>query len=528
MDTELKVDGEKDPSIKSNLKTKSNEKDQLTEKQSTFCWIDRKYFRIEPSLIKFKCFFFFFLGAIGAMYPFFSVYYKQLGFSPNEIGIISGVRPLVRFISGPLGGFLADRFRISRIVLIGSTFIWLVSYTAVGFIPPPSTTNINCPLVNELLGNNSVSANGSAHINYTSASHSGSYLASVLRLRPDVTSAQSLQEDRGWMFDQNDVKRVYITILVLVLVGEFLQSPCEPLADSAIVGELGDEGIDKYGYQRAFGSLSLGLFSMVVGGVIMTTRTMMVVCGVEIVSSDYRIAFYVFAGKMACCFVTVWFFKFKEQQAQEANMPKPNPLNVFRMFLTVHYGSWLFCMFFTGVCNGVIWGFLFWHIENIGGSQLLIGLANTVCHFSEVVMFFLMFFILKFISPLTFMVLGLLGFCVRFSIFASMTNPWLILPTEILQGFSFAGIWFVYTKHLCTSVPSEYLGTLQGLLHGVYWGLGAGSGYLIGGVLVQNYGARVTFWIFAIGSFVNLIFFAIAQKVSKRPSMFENYEELKN
>ena len=36
------------------------------------------------------------------------------------------------------------------------------------------------------------------------------------------------------------------------------------------------------------------------------------------------------------------------------------------MFLTVHYGSWLFSMFFTGICNGVIWGFLFWHIENIG------------------------------------------------------------------------------------------------------------------------------------------------------------------
>ena len=46
--------------------------------------------------------------------------------------------------------------------------------------------------------------------------------------------------------------------------------------------------------------------------------------------------------------------------------PKPNPFKVFKMFLTLHYGSWLFSMFFTGVCNGVIWGFLFWHIENIG------------------------------------------------------------------------------------------------------------------------------------------------------------------
>ncbi|KAK3596405.1 hypothetical protein CHS0354_019004 [Potamilus streckersoni] len=101
------------------------------------------------------------------------------------------------------------------------------------------------------------------------------------------------------------------------------------------------------------------------------------------------------------------------------------------MFLTIHYGSWMVCMFFTGVCNGVIWGFLYWHIENIGGTQLLIGLATTICHLSEVIMFFLVFIILKFLSPFTFMILGLLGFCVRFSIYATMSNPWLILPTEV-------------------------------------------------------------------------------------------------
>ena len=30
----------------------------------------------------------------------------------------------------------------------------------------------------------------------------------------------------------------------------------------------------------------------------------------------------------------------------------------------------------------------------------------------------------------------------------------------------------MYIKYLCDSVPREYMGTLQGFLHGVYWGLG--------------------------------------------------------
>ncbi|KAK3582988.1 hypothetical protein CHS0354_027113 [Potamilus streckersoni] len=525
MDIELTVCEEKGSSNNSTLKTEGKEEDPLTVKESsTFCCIDKAYFRIEPALIKFKFFYFFFLGAIGSVFPFLSIYYKQLGLSPNQIGIISGVRPLAGFISGPLWGSIADRFRIRRIVLIGSTFGWLAFITSIGFVPPASKSDVICPLVDDLLGNKTALTNDSVPL-----THSSSYLAHVFRLRPDVTPAKSLLEDRGWMFDQVDLARVLVTILLLVLCGELLQAPCGALADSAVLGQLGDKGIHKYGHQRAFGALALGIFSMVVGSVVSTTRTKTTICGVEIIESDYHIAFFIYAGAMTCCFIIVWFFKFKEQKEDHAqNKPKPNPLKVFRMFLTVHYGSWLFCMFFTGVCNGVIWGFLFWHIENIGGTQLLIGLASAVCHVAEIIMFFLVFFILKHLSPVTFMVLGLIGYCIRFSVFAAMTDPWLIIPTEILQGFTFAGVWSVYIKYLSTSVPSEYLGTLQGFLHGVYWGLGSGSGFLIGGVLVQNYGAVVTFWSFAVGSFVNLIIFAITQKVSKKPKIFENYEELSN
>ena len=39
---------------------------------------------------------------------------------------------------------------------------------------------------------------------------------------------------------------------------------------------------------------------------------------------------------------------------------------VIRLFMNVHYGSWLSIAFFVGVCNGVIWGFLYWHLDNLG------------------------------------------------------------------------------------------------------------------------------------------------------------------
>ena len=111
-----------------------------------------EFFKIDKHLVKYKSFFFFFLGAIGAVFPYFSVYYKQLGFSPNQIGIVSGVRPIVGFCSAPLWGSLADRFRIRRIMLVIGALGWLAFITSIGFVPP-AKPNPDCGYVSALKGN---------------------------------------------------------------------------------------------------------------------------------------------------------------------------------------------------------------------------------------------------------------------------------------------------------------------------------------------------------------------------------------
>jgi len=45
---------------------------------------------------------------------------------------------------------------------------------------------------------------------------------------------------------------------------------------------------------------------------------------------------------------------------------KHNALAVLRVFLNVRNGSWILTVFFIGLCNGLIWGFLFWHLDNLG------------------------------------------------------------------------------------------------------------------------------------------------------------------
>ncbi|WAR04718.1 MFSD6-like protein [Mya arenaria] len=263
--------------------------------------------RCELKLSKFKSFFFFFGGAIGCVFPYFSIYYKQLGFGPNQIGVIAGVRPLIGFCSGPLWGSLADRFRVRRIMLCCSALGWLIFITSIGFVPPPTQSDSQCVYVAEFLGK---PYNGS-----TQPTGQGDdlrdYFFGLHKKKPGVDPEESLFESRGWAYDRASLMKVYVIIMVLVVLGELVQSPCGALADSGCIETLGAAEMNKYGHQRAWGSLGLGVFSMLVGGVISETRREVSVCGEPVVYSDYRIAFYFFAGCMFCCFVTTLFFRFQ-------------------------------------------------------------------------------------------------------------------------------------------------------------------------------------------------------------------------
>ena len=55
-------------------------------------------------------------------------------------------------------------------------------------------------------------------------------------------------------------------------------------------------------------------------------------------------------------------------EGQKVNEPNEqhSTVAVIKVFLNVRNGSWMLTTFFVGTCNGVIWGFLFWHLDNLG------------------------------------------------------------------------------------------------------------------------------------------------------------------
>lgn len=81
------------------------------------------------------------------------------------------------------------------------------------------------------------------------------------------------------------------------------------------------------------------------------------------------------AGTEATTFVP------RGRPGQAGNLPQW--LTVMRMFAPIQYSSMLFILWFMGFGIGLVFTFLFWHLQDIGGTPTLFGMASVVNHLSE-------------------------------------------------------------------------------------------------------------------------------------------------
>ncbi|HEX6386815.1 MAG TPA: major facilitator superfamily domain-containing protein 6, partial [Anaerolineae bacterium] len=87
-------------------------------------------------MIRPKAFYFLYFAAAASLIPFLSLYYRSLGLMGRQIGVLTGVVPLVTMVSAPLWGGLADasqRHRPSLLLAIVGT------WTAVLGLSQPAT-----------------------------------------------------------------------------------------------------------------------------------------------------------------------------------------------------------------------------------------------------------------------------------------------------------------------------------------------------------------------------------------------------
>ncbi|XP_036243010.1 major facilitator superfamily domain-containing protein 6 isoform X3 [Molothrus ater] len=314
-------------------------------------WLEKHCVKINNDLLISKVFYFFFYSAYGSLYPLLPVYYKQLGMTPSQSGLLVGIRYFIEFCSAPFWGVVADRFKKGKIVLLFSLLCWVLFNLGIGFVrpatlrcvpkglPPAHPTNASS-LLTTILQNSSMSSplttvsaaspkvrgrrdlvtsssvtlettgtpnpeitflvstqsngedftleNSTRLILQSSTASPASLGNTTLSTTPASISTKPMPSDQVVLvYDQQEVEAIFLLILLVVIIGEFFSASSVTIVDTITLQYLGKHR-DRYGLQRMWGSLGWGLAMLSVGIGIDYTHTEVAIEGQGCKAPEYK------------------------------------------------------------------------------------------------------------------------------------------------------------------------------------------------------------------------------------------------
>ena len=484
-----------------------------------------------------KLFYLFYFSAFGSLWPYLSLYFKQLFLSPRQLGILVAVRSLVQFVFTPVWGALADRFNKSKLVLLLGLSAWLISTFSLAIIPigeqPKACYEMNS-LSLSLYQNSSIHQNNLTRLSTRAramkapngkrraSKQSYESVFGTSRFLPWALSffSREYEPEESTKLTEStfpdiklhpspekisDSSRLFVFMLCITLIGQIFASPTQCLADTATLQILAED-CHEYGKQAFWGSVGYGMTAFIVGTAISGKKTLNP-CSGEM-DINYIPCFYVFAFYMVAALIVASRFRFNPVDHSQCKETAVGGLKVLKNF---DYAFFLFIVFYCGTAFGFIQTFLFWHLRELGSPQILFGLIILTNSTAEVVIYLLSERLLRNIGHFRVMYLGLLCYALRFFYYSYCSRPWLFLPIELIQGITTAALWSSFVSHV-GAVPGVAT-TLQGLVNGFYTGLGYASGGLLGGVMVHEFGTSTAFLVFGELTLIVLFVFIIVNNV---------------
>ncbi|XP_045778089.1 uncharacterized protein LOC123875991 [Maniola jurtina] len=259
--------------------------------------------------------------------------------------------------------------------------------------------------------------------------------------------------------------------------------------EGAVIAIVRDQKAD-YGLQRVYGSIG-GMISSPLSGLLIDYASR----GKGY--TDFRPAFYLYAVLKVLSGVLMLSIDLEFKQ------PAQNLLDDFiSVFRNVELVALFIACFLMGTAWGYIESFLFWLLQDLGASRSLMGITITVAGIAGLPLLVLSGPIIKKLGHANVLFIGFLFYAIRLLGYSLIYNPWLCLVFEALESVT-SSLSFTAAVTYAASLSSTTTDTsVQGLLGGIYYGVGKGSGSLIGGYLMKFFGTRPTYQLFAAAMFV--------------------------
>ncbi|CAH1390736.1 unnamed protein product [Nezara viridula] len=531
--------------------------------------------KFNKELFPMKAHYFMFMAGSAPIFPFLPLMLKNLGYSSISVGLIYTAYPITVIFVRPICGTIADKFRCHRAIFIVILILHIISGFIIQWIPsiPFNTTaellcdrNLSLRVCSERL-NKSLIENVD-YINKIGKSVNNTITCEVdtedwkkltgrknqfededtfIRLGPEYYLKENcLGAELSHLFDPSNysaeqcknnnsilmnihcdnadlmeiIKKksvdddaemgtsVFWIAFVLVIFHKVAGSLVQSFSDAFCFILLGDKP-QNYGAQRLWGAVSWGVFAFIIGIVVDKFSKGMP-------NKNFTPCYYMFIVLQLLDFVIVLNIKAKFTKKSKNLMN-----DMKKLFTDLRICLFMFWCFLGGVYCAIIWNFLFWFIEDLASnspgfdkSQLstLQGLMLTVqCYLGEIPFLFVSGWIIKKVGPPKSMVIVLFCISLRFLLYSSLTDPWWVLPIEVLNGITFGIFYAVMVTYASSISPPGTEATVQNIVGALFEGGGLSIGSLIGGYMFKKIGSSKTLLMFGISALAFTLLYLFLQ-----------------
>ncbi|XP_031566780.1 major facilitator superfamily domain-containing protein 6-like [Actinia tenebrosa] len=296
--------------------------------------------------------------------------------------------------------------------------------------------------------------------------------------------------------DDEEITYMFWIFLMIIVIAEFLESPTYALSDASLLNRLADDR-SYYGRIRLWGAIGWAISTAIVGYLIF--KTSFILCG--LLKPNYDVIFYVYFGFVSCAFICSYWFSFKENEEHH----KSSFRKALNELCCAKHCVFMIAIIFTGCCYGLLFHFVNWYIDDKGGSAIVMGAAGAARELGEMIFFFCGGVCVRILGNLNTMAICLVSYSACFYWYSVIESPWLAVLLEALDGSIYGLVWSNSIDYMSTiGAPIGAVVTMQGILQGLFYGLGNGGGTVLSGHLYDKLGPQKTFQIFAKASLVIL------------------------
>ena len=382
--------------------------------------------------------YFLFSLAMPTYLMYVNLYFRRLGFSGSQIGMIVSIFYLTNFLCQPVWGYISDKYQVRKPVLIG---LILISAASI--------------------------------LMYLRAESYGQILATAALLGMTFPAIMPLIDATAMDY----VQRAKISYGSIRLWGSL---------GFMTAGLLGGQLTGMFGLRSIFVSASL-------------TLLVMAVFAVRLPADD--------TGR----------------KTSPADKPRMEPIisqgeQIKALLRNRKFAVFLVASFLIQGCMAMGFGFLNIYISSLGAPDSFIGLIWAIAAASEIPAFLAMSYFQKKLGARGLLLMSYIVMAVRWILFSLARTPMMMIPVQLLQGFSGGYYFGGSVMFVSEEAPEGLKATAQTIFGAINMGLGPIVGMTLGGQLVDRIGLVSLFVFCGIVTGLTALLFALTLSTGSRRS----------